>query len=728
MSLPLEGVRVVDAVEEKGELCGRLLADLGADVVRVGPARDSYDFAVRNANKRGIAIEDRDRFLAGADAFLTSVSPTAAVMQDHPHLVITAITDFGLTGPYRHYVGTNAVMVAMGGMLFRSGTLDRPPLLPPGNLAYDVAGVSAAFATLAALWQRRPQLIDVSVMESVLQITDWSLPGFAVETGVDPLRSGSGPVYSIYPCKDGYVRVIVLSPRQWAAMREWLGNPPELEGAELNGLLGRLGIQATVIDPLYIELFSKYGAAELADEAQRRGIVITPVLRPDQVLETPHYIERGTFVDAALLPGRRGKVASGVFEIDGQRAGFRHPFAPAPPGEWSRTGVDTPVRDISPARPFEGLRVIDFGIGAVGVEAARLLGENGADVIKIESRTSPDFIRVVLGSEMNASFASSSRGKRSFGVNVKTPEGLDFVRRLIAGADVLIENSGTGVMDALGLGWSVLHELNPRLVMVSSQLMGSRGPWKDWRGYGPSTRPPSGMTYLWNWADGPSAAGTKPGPSAAETQQSAPPGSFAVHPDHLVGRVCAVGALAALIGGQRNGDSGRHVEVAQVETIINFLADILLEESVEPGSAQPVGNKAARLVKCAGDERWVVVDSGADIEIDGEAWALRSDRDLVAELQARGVAAGYVVYPSDMCTDPHLVARGYPRQVDQPGHGRMWLEGPAFHATGIPEPIVAPAPGHGEHTREIARDLLGLTDAAIEKALENGVLEGPLTR
>ena len=117
----------------------------------------------------------------------------------------------------------------------------------------------------------------------------------------------------------------------------------------------------------------------------------------------------------------------------------------------------------------------------------------------------------------------------------------------------------------------------------------------------------------------------------------------------------------------------------------------------------------------------MVVDSDGDVD---EAWcAEHTDREVMAALQERGMAAGYVVYPSDMCTDPHLVARGYPQQVDQPGHAHMWLEGPAFHATGIPEPLVAPAPGHGQHTREIATTLLGLTDSEIDKLVEVGVLE-----
>src|SRR5690349_10844290 len=114
-ALPLAGVRVVDSIDAKGELCGRLLADLGADVVRVEPPggattrADSFWFAVRNANKRGVTDAHLDELLGGADVWLTSQPPPISVLQDHPHLVVTAVTDFGLTGPYSDYDATNDV-------------------------------------------------------------------------------------------------------------------------------------------------------------------------------------------------------------------------------------------------------------------------------------------------------------------------------------------------------------------------------------------------------------------------------------------------------------------------------------------------------------------------------------------------------------------------------------------------------------------------------------------
>ena len=146
-----------------------------------------------------------------------------------------------------------------------------------------------------------------------------------------------------------------------------------------------------------------------------------------------------------------------------------------------------------PSFPFAGLRVIDFGVGVAGVEVGRLLAEYGAQVIKIESSRAADFIRQVIPGPMNPPFASANRTKWSFGVNLKTPEGAALARRLVTIADVVIENSATGVMQRLGLGYRDLQQINPRVIMFSTQLLGASGPWKSWSGYGPNAHAVSGL-------------------------------------------------------------------------------------------------------------------------------------------------------------------------------------------------------------------------------------------
>jgi crotonobetainyl-CoA:carnitine CoA-transferase CaiB-like acyl-CoA transferase len=366
--------------------------------------------------------------------------------------------------------------------------------------------------------------------------------------------------------------------------------------------------------------------------------------------------------------------------------------------------------------------------------------------VKIESRAYPDFIRLVSGSEMSPSFASSSRSKRSFGVNLKTDEGLALVRRLVALADVVIENNSTGTMDDIGLGYAVLRDLNPGVVMVSSQLMGSTGPWAGWLGYGPSTRPAGGMTWLWNFPGG-----------------GMPPGAQVIFPDHVAGRLCTIGALASLLDRETGGrGEGAHLEVAQVEVVLGMMAQYFLQESLAPGSVEPAGNRSAEgapwgVYRCAGEERWCVITCRDDgdwarlcgalgepdwardpglLTVEGrrarhdelddriEAWtAQRSDRDVMETLQSHGVPAGMMMHSSDQPDDPHLQARGYLAPIDQPGVGPMILEGPAFRAPAMGEPYIAPAPMLGEHTREIATKLLGLPGAEVERLIEAGVLE-----
>jgi len=786
---PLTGLRVVDFADEKGELCGRLLADFGADVIRVEPpegarsrrippfhAGESLYYAFRNAGKRGITldlgtpegVDALHRQLRSADVWIESFAPGHleaqgfdfdALIERYPKLVIVRISDFGQTGPYRDWVATDAVLEAIGGMVWKAGIPSKPPLIPPAPIAYDVAGIVAAFATLCALRQRQRsgygQIIDFSALEAVAQTTDWSMSNASISVGqgIRPteVRIGSGPVYTIYACKGGYVRLVVLSPRQWRAMWEWLGKPEAFADPFFESFIARLQ-NADVLLPLYTEHFKAMTMEEVSAEAQRRGIVCTPVLRPEEVLANEHLVSRGTFVDAEVAPGVRGPMAAGFFEIDGVRQGPRR-RAPRL-GEHTDEVLETPAvpkaspSDLLPEStlPLSGLRVLDFGIGGVGVEAGRLFAEYGADVIKIESRAYPDFIRIVLSSEMSPSFASSSRSKRSFGVNVKKPEGLAIARRLVEACDVIIENSKTGAMESMGVGWDTVKRLNPYCVMVSSQLLGSRGAWKDWIGYGPSTQPIGGLVHLWNYDD-----------------QDFPAGSGSIFPDHLAGRLAAINALAILWARDR-AQSGAHGEVAQVEVVTGILGDWLWKAGLEPGSVKPRGNRSERgapwgAYPCAGLQQWCVITIRDDADwanlvaaLDRPAWAAdpalaraparfaahdaidaqlaawtreRPKQQVAETLQRHGVPAGAMLTGADQLDDPHLLARGYPRWLDQQDASRMAFEGPAFRATGMSEIVVRQAPRLGEHTREICRHVLRLDAAEIERLIAEGVVEIP---
>jgi crotonobetainyl-CoA:carnitine CoA-transferase CaiB-like acyl-CoA transferase len=785
---PLAGVRVVDLADEKGELAGRLLADCGAEVVRVEPPEGaksrgippfhdghSLYFAFRNSNKLGLALDletesDRERLLdllGRADVLIESEAPgrlaflgldPSQLSERFPHLIVLSISDFGQTGPYRDWIATDSTLNSIAGMQAKAGLPDREPLLPPASMAYDIAGIMGAYAAMAALYQRERtgfgQTLDLSVLESVAQQTDWSFSNATMieAKGGDSasIRNGSGPIYKIFPCKGGFVRLVILSPRQWRAMREWLGNPEYLEDPKYESFLGRMEI-ADALNVIVGDLFATMTHEEVAFEAQKRGIVCTPVLRPGEVLANEHFRSRGTFLEAEFVPGTTGSIASGFFELDGVRLGYR---TRAPEIDEhaeqiaSQLWPDPRPKPVGvrpePSRPFEGLRLLDFGIGGVGVETGRLFAEYGADVIKIESRSYPDFIRVVMSSEMSGSFASSSRSKRAFGVNIKSAEGRALIHELVKQSDVVTENNSTGTMEALGLGYEKLRSLNPGIVMTSSQLLGSHGAWADWIGYGPSTQPFGGLVYLWDYPE-----------------EGLPAGSGSIFPDHMAGRLLAVVALAGLLRRSRTGEGG-HGEVAQAEVVANFIGDQLVKEAVEPGSVVPRGNRNERgapwgSYPCAGVDQWVTITIRDDADwkrlksaMGEPEWACVADYDtaaarhaahdaideslrewtlgqsksaVTATLQMFGVPAAPMYLAVDQMKDPHFQSRGYPRWLEQQGLGWMAFEGPAFRASGMLDVHVTQAPLVGEHTREIARDLLGLAPAEIEDRIAAGTLE-----
>lgn len=790
---PLDGLRIVDLTVINGELCPRLLSDLGAEVIKVEPPEGSparawapvrkgvsLSFAVNNAGKLGVALDLNDsadlaklhELLEYSDVLVTSgpeVAPGVSVQmvaENHPHLIVAALTPYGLTGPWSGRVITDEVLSATGGMTFKAGTIDREPLPAPSQFSNDVAASVATWGVLCALWQREQtgagQLLDVSLNESLSQCADWSLPNYSARVlaghNFPEFRAGSGPVYPIFKCRDGYVRLIVLSPPQWREMRAWLGEPEYLQDEEYESFPGRFAIAEAILNPLYEELFADLSVEEVSAKAQERGIVCTPVYDAPRALSNEHFDSRGTFQSMELAPGVVAKMPSGYFEINGTRVGPQSP--PPTVGQHNeqvfaslgtkRSASPAP----SPSLPLAGLRVMDFGQGAVGVEAGRLFGEYGADVIKIETRSHYDFIRVVTGTEMGPSFASSSRSKRALGVNAKFPEGRELLLDLVKQSDVVIENVTTGAMDALGIGYSDLSAANPGVAMVASQLMGSRGVWAHWRGYGPSTQAPGGLSFLWSYEN-----------------EDQPAGTASIFPDHFVGRLSACGALATLIGRTRGTVTGGFVEIAQCEAVVGSIADLLAAESVEPGSVRPMGihtEQAApgAMYRCAPEidatgaengEMWVAINcrddadwaalcgvlgrpelasdsryasfadrAAAAAELDaliGEWTITRNRFDVADACQAVGVPAGPMLTSPDLLVNEHFKERGFLVEIDQPGVGVFTLEGPGFIASGMTDPVETPAPWLGEHSVEICRDLLGRDEATIDDYIARGVVE-----
>ena len=798
--------------DEKAELCGRLMADLGADVVRVEPptgavsrrlppfaGNDSLYFEVRNANKRGAVIdhttaEGRDALtdlLAGADIWIETSRPgelarygldPTETAERFPQLVVVSVTDFGDTGPYRDYVATDPVLEAMAWMLFRAGVPELPPVLPPGSIAYDLAGVSAAFAALTAYVDRihtgAGQWIDLSVMESVAQTTDWGLTSYSVisKLGIyGEIRDGGGKVYPIIPCKDGYVRPAMVTRAEWRKLQAWIGesglSPEIVQQDYWDDQTARFGAFEELLRPVFVEFFRDQTMLEASITGQDRGIPITPMLTPADVLRAEQFEWLGSFTDATTPSGVEGQVASGFMVVDGERIGPRRP-APAPgrtrPGQagpdWGPAagpaarpgpGPGAGGGGGEPGRPYRGLRVIEFGVAGAVPEMGRLLAEYGADVIRVESPKRIDIFRQLGGpGGLGSVFASSNRSTRSIGIDFTEPAGAEIVKELVRRADVVLENLPPGTLERFGLEPEELRRIKPELLVISSHTMGRQGPWSHWRGYGSNTQLPGGMSWLWSFPDAPD-----------------PVPQNVAFPDHLVGRLGAFAAAADLIGrhrddrhnGSRGGGAG-HIEIVQAEMALNLLSDLFFKESIEPSSMQPQGNRSPRgapwgVYPCTGEQRWCVITCRDDGEWRGlvEAmgrpdWALdhrwesaegrraghdlldrritewteqHTDIEVMTILQSHHVPAGKMMYMSDQPADPHLRHRGYIVEMEQPPLGPILLEGASFHATRLPAPITFPAPLLGQHTRDIASSLLGYSAERIEELLAAGLLVDP---
>ena len=453
----------------------------------------------------------------------------AELSRRHPHLVVVSVTPFGLEGPAAGRVATELVAQSLAGVVYRSGVPELPPVSAPGSYCEDVGAVVGALAGLIALHQADDdaggQLVDVSSILALAQCTEMSLPIWSLLQS-DQVRMGGG-LYPLFPCTDGLARIVLpMSPAEWRSLIAWMGSPPEWTGPAWEGAMLGVDERAQIMSRLP-EMFAVPDPRGGHRRRRRRRRAGHPGADPgrgarQRARGRPGHLRRGR-------PGRRHRQGVHRPVRDRRRPGAVRRTGHRRSGPVMAGPSERPAGTAEGAAlPLAGIRVLEIGSGVAAPEAGRVLGEWGAEVIKVESRRRPDFQRMVMGGEMNPAFSTVARNKLALGADLATEAGRDLVRQLIPSIDVVVENNATGVIDRLGLGWDVLHAANPGLVLVSTQLYGDRGPWALRKGYGPSARAVGGLTWL--WAHGPDA----------------PRGVMTIHPDHLAGRMVALGALAGL--------------------------------------------------------------------------------------------------------------------------------------------------------------------------------------
>lgn len=768
----LDSVRVLDLASADADGVSRLLADLGADVLKVEPpagsparlARPTIDgvsipFALRNANKRSVVLDpsnesDRRSLIALAaeadivvDSGLTGQlaaygTSCEQLADDFPDLVTMLVTDFGANGPHADWVATDPVFYAMSTALSRSGPTVGVPVLPPDGIASATAAVQATWAVLVAYFNRLQcgagDYIDFSRFDAVVLALD---PPFGTQGQAATARSTTDrwrgrpknqDAYPIFRCADGYVRICVLSPRQWHGMRAWLGEPEQFQDPRFD----TIGARTQAFDELgalMAALFADKTMDRLVSDGQALGVPIAAVLTPAEALASEHLTTVGALVDTELSHGVSARVPIGYWEIDGVHEGYRTaaPELGSDDGAWqTKRFIPEPVQPVG-RRPMEGLRIADLGVIVAGGELSRLFGDLGAEVIKIESAAYPDGLRQKREHQtISESFARAHRNNLGLGLDLRSPAGAELFTRLISVSDAVFANFKPGTLTGLGFGYERLRELNPAVVLAESSAFGDSGPWSRRMGYGPLVRATIGLTRLWT--------------SPQHVLDSGEPGSgrhafydaTTIFPDHVVGRITAIGALAGLIRRKRTG-VGAHIHVSQAEAVINQLDTLYVTQAAVAGSGDVNTDSVEHAVlPCAGDDEWCVVsiESDADrraiesvtaVSIDEfPSWVNnRSPNEVATTLQRVGIAAAPMNRADDVRDDPQLQRRKVLSEMDHPAFGVPLISeaGPAPYRH-IPPAAQNPAPLPGADTRRVCRDALGMADAEIDRLIAEGAL------
>lgn len=397
--------------------------------------------------------------------------------------------------------------------------------------------------------------------------------------------------------------------------------------------------------------------------------------------------------------------------------------------------------------PLEGIRVLELTTGAAGPTVARVLCEFGAEVIRCETRLRGDGHRGEDPKLWNKKpdFMKLQRGKKSFTVNMQTPKGRELVRELAKKSDVLVENYGLGVLEKWGLDWPDLQHINPQIILIRVKGMGCTGPHAADLTYGPNVGNTMGTTYLWNY----------PGAVTATAEPRTQ------HPDFMGGVTGAFGVVCALIQRKKAG-FGQWIDSAQQEIGASLLGPKYLEYTVNRREPRPEGNRSLIAApygpyQCKGNDRWCVIAvyteeewrsfSGlmarAGLKADGRfathlqrvrhkdeldkwvtSWTIQHHPYEVMEtLQGIGVCAAVVQDVEDQFKrDKQYAATGFLVNLTEPEAGDVVTENVPMRMSETPGKVRGVAPLMGEHTYEIARNLLGLTDAEIQKLDEEKVL------
>jgi benzylsuccinate CoA-transferase BbsF subunit len=403
----------------------------------------------------------------------------------------------------------------------------------------------------------------------------------------------------------------------------------------------------------------------------------------------------------------------------------------------------------SPKMALKGIRIIDFGQGAIGPMTTSYLADFGAEVIKVESFGAIDFIRRtehfvndVRDPDKNFHFSRYNQNKLGVLINLKRPEGVELAKKLVSIADVVMENLALPAFQKMGLSYEVLRKVKPDIIMLSSSFGGQTGPYKYFRGQGYIIAALQGLDDITGWPD---------------KGIVSPAGAFC---DHYLPWVWSCVILAALEYRRRTG-KGQFIDASSLEGCLDILDTAVADYSVNKRILKRQGNRSQTsaphgVFRCKGNERWCALaisneqdwqnfcreignpswvrerrfettearrDHADELEPLIEDWTLQfSAEEIMHKLQAAGVAAGVVENIKDLFEDPQLAFREHFWESKQPGMEAYTFEAPSARLTKTPGQFQRPGPLMGEHNDYVFSELLKLKDDDYNQLVVNGII------
>ena len=638
----LKGFRALDLTDLSGQLCGRLLADLGMEVIKIeppggDPVRNlapfvksadgkllSTTFAHLNAGKASKVLDletDAGRaalrqLVETADVVIESFQPgeldakglgykdLAAI---NPGIVMASISAFGQTGPKKNYACNDLVALAESGFLYISGDPSLAPCKPPETQAYYFASLFATAGLLAALYRRertgQGDHVDSSMQETLATqehiIRLWANEKQILKRAGS--QHGSVAPAKIFQCRDGFVYLYVTRQHWKLFLSVWKDHAAVFDAPDwLNNVYRRA--HADELNPAVEAFIGKFTMAEITDLLQAKGIPCVPVNTPMGFANDEHVRGRGFMAPVEHAGFGSTRQPAMPFVIDGARPAV----GSVPPLDSWR---DSSVKRVAPTKttfapnsdngPLDGMRIVSFDHVLAGPYGTTILAELGADVFKIESsKGGMDPFRFFgTGEDPNLSprFLEFNRNKRSFTVNLKHPKGQGVLHDLVAKADAVLDNYSVDVVERIGLSYDQLCRVKPDIVNLRMPGLGTTGPKRHFSTVGVNITSFTGLTYMWNHP-----GNTHP-----------PIGSQTVFPDYVSGTLCAIIIISGVLHRDRH-KKGAFIDLAQSEATAFMIGANLMEAASTGKDPEPVGNASIAIAPhdcypCKGEDRWCVI-------------------------------------------------------------------------------------------------------------------------